>query len=155
MSGAPGIGIVLHTAKLVAVGVALALSTLVGDARSQPQSLPALANWTPLGQVVVDKSGCASCPATFATKRRHRNIGLASDSPFPVSLTGRIDVSCTDGTTYNVYLRSPLREGLFQVVPNTCANLDSKEVQLTVTSIDLSPPDAERSVALIAYGSFG
>jgi hypothetical protein len=146
---------VLHTTKLVTVGVALALSSLAGDGRSQTESPPALANWTPLGQVFIDKSGCASCPATFATSRRHRAFGVASDSPFPVSLAGRIDVICEEGTTYSAYLRSPLSDGLFQIVPNACVNLESKEIQLTVTFVGLAPPDAARKVALIVYGSFG
>jgi hypothetical protein len=54
-----------------------------------------------------------------------------------------------------VFLNSPRRGGLFQVIPNSCVNLDSKEMKLTVTSVGLSPADAERTVALVAYGSFG
>lgn len=53
-----------------------------------------------------------------------------------------------------MFLASSLRGGPFQVIPNTCSSLDSKEIKITVTSVGLSPPDAERSVALMAYGSF-
>lgn len=34
-------------------------------------------------------------------------------------------------------------------------NLDSKEITLTVTSVGLASADAEHTIDLIAYGSFG
>jgi hypothetical protein len=119
------------------------------------EAAPSLPGFATLGQVSVDKTGCASCPATIATSKRHRAFALASDSPFPVVLSGRVEVTCGDGTTYHLFLQSPHRGGPFQVVRNSCANLDSKEITLTVTSVGLSPADAERTVDLIAYGSFG
>jgi hypothetical protein len=120
-----------------------------------PPALPALPGFTGLGQVLVDKTGCASCPAVFVTSKRHRGFALASDTPFPISQSGRVDVTCTEGTTYHVFLYSPRHGGVFQLIPNSCVNFDSKEIKLTVTSVSLSPADAERSVALVAYGSFG
>lgn len=116
---------------------------------------PSLPGFSALGQVLVDKSGCPSCPAVFPTEKRHRTFALASDSPFPVVLSGRAEITCTNGASYHVFLSSPRRGGPFQIVPNTCPNLESKEISISVTSVGLSPADAERSVALIAYGSFG
>lgn len=122
---------------------------------SRAESAPSLPGYATLGQVSVDKSGCSSCPLVLTTTKRHRTFALASDSPFPVSLSGALEVTCDDGATYQFPLRSPHRGGPFQIVPNTCANLASKEVKLTVTSVGLSPADAERSIGLIVYGSFG
>ena len=118
------------------------------------EEAPSLSGFATLGQVSVDRTGCQSCPAVITTSKRHRMFALASDSPFPVVLAGRIDVTCADGSTYHHFLSSPRRGGPFQVLQNTCVNLDSKEITLTVTSVGLAPPDAERTVGLIAYGSF-
>lgn len=127
----------------VMVGVALLALTSVAQ-------VPV--GWAPLGKVTVDKNGCASCPATFPTPQRHRAFGIDSDSPFAVGLNGRFDVTCADGNTYDVPLRSATRGGLFQVLPNQCVNLDVKEIKLTITSVSLSPPDAERTITLNFYG---
>jgi hypothetical protein len=131
------------------------VAALARPGTSHAETAPSLPGFSTLGQVSIDKTGCPSCPAVVATSKRHRAFALASDSPFPVILSGRIEVACADGTTYHVFLSSPRRGGPFQVVPNTCVNLDSKEITLTVTSVGLSPADAERTVGLIAYGSFG
>lgn len=117
--------------------------------------MPSLAGYATLGQVVVDKDGCASCPAVIKTAKRHRTFVLASDSPYPVVLSGRVDVTCSNGATYQVFLNSPRRGGPFQVIANTCVNLETRELTVTVTSVGLSPADAEQKIALIAYGSFG
>lgn len=119
------------------------------------ETAPSLPGFSPLGQVVVDKSGCPSCPVVITTEKRHRTFALASDSPFPVVLSGRVEVTCANGASYHVFLNSPRRGGPFQIVPNSCPNLESKEITLVVTSVGLSPADAERTVALIVYGSFG
>jgi hypothetical protein len=132
-----------------------ALFSIGGEGTSRAEDAPPLAGFSPLGQVLLDKSGCPSCPAVFATNKRHRAFGLASDSPFPVSQSGQLDVTCTSGASYHYFLRPATRGGLFQLVPNMCVNLDSKEIKLTITSVGLSPPDAERTVTLVAYGSFG
>jgi hypothetical protein len=105
--------------------------------------------------VVIDKTGCPSCPSVVMTEKRHRTFALASDSPFPLVLSGRVEVTCADGGSYHLLLHSPRRGGPFQIVPNTCANLDSKQLTVTVTSVGLAPADAERKVSLILYGSFG
>jgi hypothetical protein len=135
----------------IVAAVALALVVGAGDV-SHAQGTPAPIGWALLGQVTLDKNGCVSCPAIFRTPNRLRAFGLASDSPFPISLSGRIDVTCTDGATYNLVLSSPARGGLFQIVPNSCVNLESKEIRLSTTSVSLSPPDAERAVVLSMFG---
>lgn len=136
---------------------AMALTTLASFAlpeTSRAEAPPSISGFSAIGQVSVDKTGCASCPAVFATSRRHRTFALASDSPFPMSPSGRFDVVCRDGSEYHVFLNSSPRGGPFQVIPNTCSNLDSKEIKISVTSVLLSPADQDRSVAIIAYGSF-
>ena len=143
---------VFRALGLVAVVMLLSLAR---PSTSRAETAPSLPGFATLGQVVIDKTGCPSCPATIATNKRHRTFALASDSPFPVVLSGRLEVTCTNGTTYHVFLQSPRRGGPFQVVPNACTNLDTKEITLTVTSAGLAPADAERTVGLIAYGSFG
>lgn len=140
----------LHVAVAVAVAVAVLVAT--GDEPCRAGVGQGPHAWTPFGQVSLDKNGCGSCPATFPTPSRYRSFGLATDSPYAVTLNGRIDVTCADGGSYNVALRSAVRGGIFQQVPNSCVNLDSKEIKLTITSVSLSPPDAERTVALTAYG---
>lgn len=144
-----------RVAKLVGAVATVALFTVVGHDTSRADSTPTLPGWMALGQVTLDKTGCSSCPAVITTSRRHRGFGLASDTPFALTQTGRVDVTCADGWSYHVFLQSPRRGGLFQVIPNSCVNLDSKEIKLTITSVGLSPPDAERTVSLITYGSFG
>jgi hypothetical protein len=124
----------------------LLLTLIVGPAQGVP------GGWTPLGQVHLDKSGCTDCPGTFATPIRQRSFGLATDSPYAISLAGQVEVVCADGTTYLTLVRSATRGGLFQTIGNACANLDSKELRLTLTTVSLSPPDADRTVALTAYG---
>jgi hypothetical protein len=137
------------------LGVAtVALFSLTGDEPSHAQVVVP-AGWTALGQVTLDKSGCASCPATFPTTNRHRSFGLASDTPYPLNLSGRIDVTCADGTTYEVLLKSSGRGGLFQIVPNTCVNFDAKQIGVTTTTVSLSPPDADRKVNVTVYGRVG
>jgi hypothetical protein len=135
--------------------IAALIRPTTSEAAEPLDTAPSLPGFATLGQVSVDKTGCPSCPATIATNKRHRAFALASDSPFAVVLSGRVEVTCADGTTYHVFLQSPRGGGPFQVVRNTCVNLDSKELTLTVTSVGLSPADAERSIALITYGSFG
>jgi hypothetical protein len=44
---------------------------------------------------------------------------------------------------------------LSHLVPNTCVNLDVRELKMTVTSVRLSVPDEERTITVVAYGSFG
>ena len=136
------------------LAVVLSLS-LARPRPSHAESAPSLPGFATLGQVLVDKSGCPSCPLVLATEKRHRVFAFASDSPFPVLLSGRVEVTCAGGASYHVFLSSPRGGGPFQIVPNTCPNLESKEITLVVTSVGLSPADAERKVALIAYGSFG
>ena len=139
--------------KVLGFVAAVAFFSVAGHGTSRAESAPTLPNWTPLGQVMVDKSGCPSCPTTFPTSRRHRRFGLTSDSFFPVSLSGRFDVSCSNGTNYNVLLQSSSRDGLFQVIPNLCVNFESKEVKLTITSVGLSPADSDRTVAVAVHAS--
>lgn len=122
---------------------------------SRAEGAPSLPGFSTLGQVAIDKTGCPSCPRVISTDQRHRAFALASDSPFPVMLSGRLEVTCANGASYHVFLQSPRRGGPFQLVPNTCVNLDTKELTFTVTSVGLSPADAERTVSVIAYGSFG
>jgi len=141
--------------KTFGVMAAVSLATLAVPNTSQADSQPAIAGYAGLGQVLIDKNGCASCPAVFTTGRRYRAFALVSDTPFPINQTGRVDVTCGTGTSYHVFLQSPLRSGPFQVIPNNCVNLDSKDVKLTITSVSLSAQDAEKTVALMAYGSFG
>ena len=131
------------------------LLSLTRPSTSRAESAPSLPGFAPLAQVVVDKDGCSSCPLVIKTNKRHRVFALASDSPFPVTLSGRVDVTCANGVSYHVFLQSPNRGGPFQLVPNSCVNLDSKEVTMTVTSVSLAPADAERTVTVFAYGSFG
>lgn len=134
------------------------MATLLSVARpstSRADTAPSLPGFATLGQVLVDKTGCTSCPLVLPTDKRHRAFALASDSPFPVTLSGRVDVTCGNGATYHVFLQSPHRGGPFQLLPNSCVNLETKDVTVTVTSVGLSPADAERKVAVIAYGSFG
>ena len=140
--------------KILFAIAAAATLTIADQRTSRAESAPALPGFASLGQVLLDKDGCASCPVVFATSRRHRAFAFASDSPFPVNQSGRIEVTCANGSTYHVFLHSPLRSGLFQVVSNDCVNLDAKQVTLTITSVSLSPQDAERTVALLAYASF-
>jgi hypothetical protein len=135
------------------LGAVAVVSLVLGAAEvSHAQSTPAPYGWTLLGQVVLDKNGCATCPAKFLTPSRYRVFGLASDSPFPISLSGRIDVRCTDGTSYDVVLDSPSSGGFFQLVPNSCVNLESKSLRLSTTSVSLSPPDVNRTVVLTVSG---
>lgn len=108
--------------------------------------------WTPLGQVVLEKNACAACPATFATPTRQRTFGLATDTPYPISLTGQVEIACADGTSYQILVRPAQRGGLFQTIGNSCVNLDSKELRLSLGSISVSPPDADRPVTLTVYG---
>ena len=137
---------------VAAVGTVALLLTV--EAPGQAQA-PALPGWQPLGEVRLDRNGCAGCPAVIAMNQPHRRFGLASDSPSPVTLSGRIDVSCANGTTYNTLLQSPRRGGLFQIVPNACVNLEAKEIKLTITSVVLSPQDQDRTVGLYVYAAFG
>jgi hypothetical protein len=141
--------------KTIGMAGAVAFVSFSAVDTSRADSPPALSGFAPLGQVVLDKNGCTSCPAVFATARRHRAFALASDSPFPVHQIGRVDVACANGSDYHVFLQSTVRGGPFQLVPNLCVNLDSKEVKVTVTSVTLSPPDEDRTVALMTYGSVG
>lgn len=140
----------------ILVAIAAGAMFSIGDHdASRADTAPALSGFAPLGQVVIDKTGCSSCPVVFTTGKRHRAFAFASDSPFPISQTGRIDVACANGSSYHVFLQSPVRSGPFQLVPNNCVNLDTKQVTLTITSVSLSPPDLEKTVTLLAYGSFG
>ena len=132
---------------------AVALFSVAREQPSHAQVVPS--GWVALGQVRLEKNACTSCPAKFQTTARHRTIGLSTDTPYPISLSGRVDVTCADGTTYNVLLRSSVRGGLFQTIRNSCVNLDAKEIGLTITTVSLSPPDADRSVALSVYGTLG
>jgi hypothetical protein len=117
---------------------------------SGAQTVPG--GWSRLGQVHLDKDGCKDCPASFATPTRQRTFGLATDSPFAVSLAGQVEVTCKDGTTYQALVRSATNGGLFQTIANTCTNFDSKELRLILTTVSLSPPDADRTVAIGVYG---
>lgn len=54
-----------------ATGV-LALFAFGEPETSRAEGPPAISGFAPIGQVLLDKSGCASCPAVFATTRRHR-----------------------------------------------------------------------------------
>ncbi|HWL87067.1 MAG TPA: hypothetical protein VNO21_14770 [Polyangiaceae bacterium] len=146
---------VCRIGKVLGFAAAAALFSVVAPETSHAESAPTLANWTPLGTVLVDKSGCPSCPATFTSSARHRYFGLVSESLYPVTPSGQLDVTCSNGTRYNVFLRSSSRAGLFQVVPNSCIGFDVEEIKLTITSVALSAPDEDRTVALFVYGSFG
>ncbi|WP_394837744.1 hypothetical protein LVJ94_12605 [Pendulispora rubella] len=126
---------------------------VAGHETSRAEGQPSLANWTALGRVLVTKEGCPSCPASFATSRRHRTFGLTSDSFYPVMLSGRFDVTCSNGTQYNMLLSSSQRSGLFQLVPNSCVDLETKEVKLTITSVGLNPKDSERNIEIGVHGT--
>lgn len=137
----------MRARRLLVVFVLVGLASL-----AVPSGAQVPYGWTPIGKATVDKNGCASCPVTIPTPSRHRSFGIDSDSPFSVALVGRIDVTCADGNTYNMLLRSATKGGLFQIFPNSCVNLDSKEIKLSITSVSLSPPDAERTVTLTVFG---
>jgi hypothetical protein len=134
--------------RLAVLSVTALLVAVVGGA-GQAQ-VPG--GWTPLGSVALERNACTTCPAAFATPSRQRTFGLASDSPFPISLAGFIEVACADGSTYQVAVRSATRGGLFQTLPNSCVNLDSKEIRIALTTVALSPADADRRVTLTVYG---
>ncbi len=144
-----------HAGKVFAFLTAVAFFSVAGDETSHAENAPTLPNWTPLGRVLVDKGGCPSCPATFAVSGRHRFFGLVSESLYEVTPSGQIDVTCANDTRYNVFLQSAPRAGLFQIIPNSCPGWDTKEVKLTITSVNLSLPDQDRKVALFVYGRFG
>lgn len=139
----------------LAAPFALTVAAVAAPSPGRAESAPALPGYAPLGEVRLDKTGCPSCPVTFSTDRRHRTFALTNDSPFPVVLAGRVEVTCANGSTYHVLLGSPRGGGPFQVVQNACTNLDAKSVSVDVTSVGLAPPDAERKVTLTVYGSFG
>jgi hypothetical protein len=80
-------------------------------------------------------------------------FGLASDSPFAISLAGRFDVTCSDGSTYNVFLNSPTGLGVFQLVSNQCVNYESTSITLSMTTVSLPPPDESRSIVLTVIGT--
>jgi hypothetical protein len=146
--------IVMATSRIILGLVASGAVALTTVRTNEPLAAPQLPyGWTAIGQVTLDKSGCLECPATFPTASRPVTIGLASDSPFPISLAGRLDVNCTDGSTYDVFLNSPLRNGVFQFVPNHCVNYESTSVSLSMTTVSLSPPDEDRSVVLTVFGT--
>lgn len=142
------------SSAFIAVATLTCLSVAVPTS-SRAEDVPSLAGYATLGHVTVDKNGCASCPAVIRTSKRHRAFVIASDSPFPVVLSGRVDVTCSNGATYQVFLNSPRRGGPFQMIANTCVNLETKDLTFTITSVGLSPADAEQKIELIAYGSFG
>lgn len=135
--------------------VAIVGLVVVGYETPGEAQLPPIPSWAPIGQVRVDKDGCSSCPATFGTTIRHRGFALSTDSLYPISLTGRVDITCGNGTSYNVLLNSIARGGVFQVIPTSCVNFDVKELKLTITSVGLSPPDMDRSSLLTVYGTVG
>jgi len=139
--------------KLAGVVGAFGLFLLAGHETSRAEGQPSLANWTAIGRVLVNKEGCSTCPATFATSRRHRTFGLTSDSFYPVMLSGRFDVTCSNGTQYNVLLQSSQRSGLFQTIANSCVDLETKDVKLTITSVGLTPKDSERSIEIGVHGT--
>src|SRR5688500_1408595 len=96
---------VLRVFGLVAI-IGLIVAGYETPSRAQ---LPPVPSWATVGQVRLDKDGCASCPAAFGTTIRHRGFALATDSIYPISLTGRVDVTCGNGTSYHVFLNSPAR----------------------------------------------
>lgn len=116
------------------------------------QIAPVPGGWSALGSVALDKNGCGDCPATFATPERQREFGLGTDTPYPVALSGHVEIVCANGSSYQVLVRPSRRGGLFQVVPSSCTNFDTKEIRVVLTSVSLSPPDAERTVTLTVYG---
>jgi hypothetical protein len=126
---------------------------LLGTSADTALDLLIPAGWTEVGHVVLDKSGCADCPATFSDESRPISFALTSDSPFPIDLAGRFDVHCADGSTYDEFLNSPRRRGIFQRVPNLCINYDSTSVTVSMTTVSLSPPDENRLVMLTVYGT--
>lgn len=139
--------------RLTAVGLGLSVLLLMTP-EVKAEEVPSLPGFASLGQVAIDKDGCASCPAIISTSKRHRTFALASDSPYPVMLSGRVEITCANGSTYHVLLQSTRRGGPFQLIPNSCVNLESKSLTVTITSVGLTPADAERTVTLIAYGNF-
>lgn len=143
-----------HAARVLGL-VAIVVLAVVGSETPSQAQLPPIPSWSPIGQVRIDKDGCSSCPASFGTSIRHRGFALATDSLYPISLTGRVDITCGNGATYNVFLNSPARGGVFQVIPTHCVNFDVKEVKLTITTVGLSPPDLDRSALLTIYGTVG
>ena len=136
--------------NLVASG---AVCVLVGVPADKQLAAPTPVGWTEVGHIVVDSAGCATCPATFPTESRPMAFALASDSPFPINLAGRFDVRCADGSKYNELLSSPSRMGIFQLVRNLCMNYESTSVTVSITTVTLSPPDANRRAGLTIYGT--
>ena len=139
--------------RLVGVAAAVTLTTFAVEDTSRADSQPAISGYAGLGQVLIDKNGCSSCPATFQTSRRYKGFALVSDTPYPINQTGRVDVTCEKGTSYHVFLQSSLRSGPFQLIPNNCIGNETKELKLTISSVSLSSQDADKTVALMAYGS--
>ncbi len=142
----------MHLRRFAAILLTSAALVLSSHGRTEAQGGYAPSGWTPLGHIVLDKNGCESCKAMFPTPQRHLAFALTSDSPFAVSLSGRVDVECADLSSYNVLLGSPLRGGVFQLVANSCINYDSTKVRLTITNVGLSSPDKERGIVIAAYG---
>lgn len=136
---------------LVVAGTVL-LVALLGLEQGRAQVTQVPGGWTALGNVTLDKNGCTGCPATFPTAERWRAFGLGTDTPYAVALSGQAEVVCGDGTSYQVLIKPARRGGLFQVIGNSCVNFESKELRLALTSVSLSPPDADRTVTLTAYG---
>ena len=132
---------------------AIALATFAIEDTSHADSQPAITGYAGLGQVFIDKNGCGSCPATFTTSRRYKGFALVSDTPYQINQTGRVDVTCEKCTSYHVFLQSTLRSGPFQLIPNNCIGNETKDIKLTITSVSLSAQDADKTVALMAYGS--
>jgi hypothetical protein len=139
------------------LGIALAFAvacafTVTSDEVSQAQEVAPPIGFTPISRTTFNRRGCATCPLIVNVPTRFQIFALGTDSAYPISLTGKVDVSCKDGSTYNVYMRSPTSAGLFQVIPNLCVNFDTFALKVSVDSASLSPQDVERTVTLTVYG---
>ncbi len=136
------------------LGVVLLIVATSAPVESQVAQTPmSPAGFTPIAQAQINRRGCPHCPIVGQVPpNRYQYFALGTDSINPISFSGRIDVNCIDGSSYNLYMRSPTGVGLFELIPNLCVNFDVFSIKVDVTSAALSPPDVERTFTLTLYG---
>jgi hypothetical protein len=144
--------------RLAILTAALALPLGAGpysETSVAPAPMQSAGEWIAIGSMRLTKAGCAArpCAMIFQPSRRHGAFALATDTPYPMILTGSFTTTCIAATPVVIPLGSPTGRGVFQTVPNPCATRYVKTLAVDVASVTLAPQDDATGAVLTLFGS--
>lgn len=130
--------------KLPSIALTLCFATSIASARGL--------GWDRIGEVLLTPASCSKgCGLKVPIQSKSPVFALSTNAIYGIVLSGRVNIECENGSKYNYFLLSPRTSGVFQKVPNGCANYALKSIEVVITSANFSSVDEKSGVRLSLF----